>query len=304
MKNFFLLTVLVCVLSLLLSCLERDSNILILEQNYQITPEFVQYWMNGKAEITSYNLEQARYGEIRHGKAVMIFVTEPFSVSKQVKLDEPNKAKNDRVDVLKLNFCKNFNTGIYPYSLETSVFTPIESNKVLKISTSCQEWCGHTFTQLNKSKKGYDFRQFSYFESEGDIETSFKDIYLEDEIWNTIRIEPKNLPLGEIELFPSTQYLRMLHESPKAYKAITSLRVEDSLSVYSIQYPHNQRNISIYFKNKFPYTIEKWTETYKDGWGDKAKILETKATLLNRIQVPYWQLNSNSDSTWRKNLGL
>jgi hypothetical protein len=82
------------------------------------------------------------------------------------------------------------------------------------------------------------------------------------------------------------------------------LRVEDSLSVYSIQYPHNQRNISIYFKNKFPYTIEKWTETYKDGWGDKAKILETKATLLNRIQVPYWQLNSNSDSTWRKNLGL
>ncbi|MGB2691994.1 MAG: septum formation inhibitor Maf, partial [Thermodesulfobacteriota bacterium] len=41
--------------------------------------EFKAYWYDGKAEITSYKLEQARYGELHEGYAVMVFVTEDFS---------------------------------------------------------------------------------------------------------------------------------------------------------------------------------------------------------------------------------
>ena len=41
--------------------------------------ELKTYWYNSEAEITSYNLKQARYGEIHEGKAALIFVTEPFS---------------------------------------------------------------------------------------------------------------------------------------------------------------------------------------------------------------------------------
>jgi len=55
-------------------------------------------------------LEQARYGEIHKGRAVTIFVTEPFSKSKQVKLDDYKAAGDDRANVMKLNMTKNFNT--------------------------------------------------------------------------------------------------------------------------------------------------------------------------------------------------
>ena len=34
-----------------------------------------EYWYAGEAEITSYELNQARYGEIHKGKAVTVFVT-------------------------------------------------------------------------------------------------------------------------------------------------------------------------------------------------------------------------------------
>ncbi|MEQ8572775.1 MAG: hypothetical protein RIB63_01840, partial [Fulvivirga sp.] len=50
------------------------------------TPEFADNWYAGKAELVSYNLKQSRYGEVHDGKAVLIFVTEPFSKKKQVKL--------------------------------------------------------------------------------------------------------------------------------------------------------------------------------------------------------------------------
>ena len=60
------------------------------------------YWNQGKAELTSFELQQARYGELHPGSAVLIFVTEPFSKTKQVKLDDPRRAPDDAVEVLKL----------------------------------------------------------------------------------------------------------------------------------------------------------------------------------------------------------
>ncbi len=38
--------------------------------------DFNDYWYDGKAEITSYKLEQARYGELHEGYVVLVFVTE------------------------------------------------------------------------------------------------------------------------------------------------------------------------------------------------------------------------------------
>ena len=46
------------------------------------------YWYQGKAELSTYDVEQERYGEMRKAEQVNIFVTEDFSKSKQVKLDD------------------------------------------------------------------------------------------------------------------------------------------------------------------------------------------------------------------------
>ena len=48
-----------------------------------LSQEFKKYWFSGKAEITSYQLSQLRYGELREGTAVTIFVTEDFLQKEQ-----------------------------------------------------------------------------------------------------------------------------------------------------------------------------------------------------------------------------
>ncbi len=131
------------------------------------TPEqFRDYWYNHGAEISRFSLQQMRYGEIHQGDAVLIFVTEEMNPALQVKADNPGP---ENVPILKLNAVRKFFTGIYPYSIMTSVFTPVDVVKYplpFKVTASSQEWCGHVYTQLNLSNAEYRVRVHSYFEKE------------------------------------------------------------------------------------------------------------------------------------------
>lgn len=267
----------------------------------QLNQEFKDYWYNGTAEITSYSLEQARYGEIREGNAVMIFVTEPFLTGLQVKADTKDSSN---IPVLKLNATKNYITGIYPYSIMTSSFYPVYDNQhALKVSFSSQEWCGHVYAQLN-NRNDFEIMSHSYFGSEADQDYHLSKANLENEIWNKIRINPADLPIGELTMIPSLEFIRLTHKELKEYKAITSITEDDGLNTYEIIYPDLERNLKINFRSEFPYTIESWVDTYKDGFGEKAKTLSSKATIINRITTPYWQQNSNKDLSLRDSLGL
>lgn len=267
----------------------------------QLSQEFKDYWYKGTAEITSYSLQQARYGEIREGNAVMIFVTEPFLPGLQVKADT-NDSNN--IPVLKLNATKNYITGIYPYSIMTSSFYPVHDNQhALKLSFSSQEWCGHVYAQLN-NRDNFEIMSHSYFGSEADQDYHLDKANLENEIWNKIRINPANLPIGELTMIPSLEFVRLTHKELKAYNAITNLTESDSIYTYEISYPDLERTLKINFRSEFPYTIESWTDTYKDGFGEKAKVLTSTATIINRITTPYWQQNSNKDLSLRDSLGL
>ncbi|SMG30189.1 hypothetical protein SAMN05661096_01949 [Marivirga sericea] len=271
--------------------------------SFSIDQNFGDYWYQGKAELTSYELEQVRYGEKRKGEAVLIFVTEDFSKSKQVKLDNPSANSDDAEKVMKLNFTKKFNTGIYPYSIMTSVFAPVYPKSDLharKLTTSVQEWCGHVFMQLNNETNQYNLLSRSYFESEGDLEMSLDKIWLEDELWTLIRLDPAQIPEGEIKLLPSTQYLRLKHKDLKAYTAMIKVLKNEHLNELKIQIPALERKVSIFYQNKFPYDIESWEESYPEG----GEIMTTSAKLKKRIMLDYWKKNSVQDSTFRKELSL
>ncbi|ALM06858.1 septum formation inhibitor Maf [Sediminicola sp. YIK13] len=267
----------------------------------ELSVAFKDYWYAGTAEISSYKLEQARYGEIREGSAVLIYVTEPFLADKQVKADQSNASN---IPVLKLNTTKNFLTGIYPYSIMTSSFFPVHDNShALKISNSVQEWCGHVYAQLN-NRENFEVVSHSYFESEADQEFKLTKDLLEDELWNKIRIDPGNLPTGSIQIIPSMEYTRLHHKEFKAYEATASLTNNGALTNYTISYPALERTLSINFSAKFPYTIENWSERAPSGFGDGAKLLTTRASKIKTINTPYWQENHNSDLLLRDSLGL
>ena len=257
--------------------------------------QFKDYWYAGEAEITSYELSQARYGELRDGKAVLIYVTEDFRPDTQVKADF---RKDGDISVLKLNATKNFNTGVYPYSVMQSTFYPVQNEShAIKVTASMQEWCGHVFAQVNNRDK-FEINAYSYFESEGDQSFSITKDILENELWTQLRIDPSSLPTGSLNIVPSMEYIRLSHIPFKAYQAEATL----GDGTYTLNFPELKRELSISFNTVFPYDILGWTEKTKRG--QNGKYITTTATKLSQIKSPYWSKNSNSDSDLRKTLKL
>ena len=271
--------------------------------------QFSGYWYQGKAEITRYVLKQARYGEIHEGDAVLIFVTEDLLEDLQVKRDHGNKKADP---VLKLNFTKVFDTGLYPYSLMTSTFSKVGFDEVStpKVSFSGQEWCGHVYSQLNRRGNGYEGTIHSYFQDEADQTIEIDDVLLEDAIWTTIRIAPDKLPLGNLKILASLEHSRLRHHPIQPEKAKATIDVvkdkrfsKDQLHVYTLEY-QSGRSLSIYFEQAPPHRIKGWEETVMSGFGDNAKRLSTVATMTHSIFEPYWQMNSKSHSKEKTRLGL
>ncbi|MFT7248982.1 MAG: hypothetical protein ACI97P_001762 [Arcticibacterium sp.] len=292
MKASFLL------LAVLLNCQSHSQNAV---KSHDMNPAEKAYWYAGDAEITSYSLEQARYGEMHEGKAVLIFVTEPFSKKSWTKADNP---KSKDLPALKLNFTKEFSTGIYPYSLMTSTFYPVDgSSGSLKISSSSQEWCGHMFREL-KNKAKFEIRFDSYFEGESNNISLSKDL-LEDDIWSIIRLHPEKLPIGETKIIPSFQFLGLTHTESKAYTAKASSKEdEEKNTVYTLDYPALKRTLQITYASEFPRKILSWTEVYESGYGTNRKTLSTTAKKIATLKTTYWEQNGNKDSYLRSELGL
>lgn len=263
--------------------------------------QFHDYWHAGKAEVNSYQLNQSRYGESRPGKAVMIFVTEDLSKKLQVKLDDP--AGRQKINVLKLNYTKKFITGIYPYSLMLSVFTPVDRKKEpssIKATMSSQEWCGQVYTQINLRGNRYAVKSHSYFEEEGDERFSIRQALLEDEIWNFIRLDHENLPVGALKVLPGLFYTRLNHDDLKVLTANGEKRETDSAFIYQLTFPEDERTLSIEYEKSFPHKILGWKET----WKEKGKTMETTATLDKSLYTDYWTKNSNAFRYLRDSLNL
>jgi hypothetical protein len=232
-----------------------------------------------------------------------VFVTEPFLRDKQVKYEHGDKTNS--LSVLKLNFTRKFYTGIYPYSLMTSVFTPVDYKnlRTLKVTSSSQEWCGHTFTQMNLRNNKYDVLVRSYFQDESDQNFDISQAWLEDELWTRIRLAPETLPTGNVEIVPGLQFVRLWHKNAKPAKASASLTQQGNQKLYTIDYPELKRQLKIRFESNFPHEIVSWEETQPGGFGGSAP-LTTKATKTKSILLDYWNHNGNEDSRFRKELGL
>jgi len=264
--------------------------------------KFASHWYQGKAEINVFDLKQMRYGESRKGKAVMIFVTEDFSKSKQVKLDDPSGAGADAQKVLKLNMTREFITGVYPYTTMLSVFTPIyEEVKSPKLVTSVTEWCGQSFIQLNWQNNAYQAQLFSYFEDEGDQSVKVK-AQPEDELFNLIRLNPDLIRTGERQLIPSLIYQRFTHNPLQAEDAVISKKKFGSAQAeVEVNYPDLGRTLIIRYTSSFPFEIISWEEIQlkEDGEKEITSAIRSKVSMLD-----YWNRNAKVDEVLRQNLGL
>ncbi|MBT8470160.1 MAG: septum formation inhibitor Maf [Deltaproteobacteria bacterium] len=266
-------------------------------------PAFESYWYQGRAELTRYALRQARYGEQHDGEAVLVFVTEDFLPGPQVKKEHGESP--DAISVLKLNAYRRFYTGIYPYTLMTSSFTPALEPRgpTLKLSSTIQEWCGHVYSQINRRDDGLHAVSHSYFQDDADQKTTLPTARLEDGIWAQIRIDPSAIPIGKQELIPALDYIRMRHKAMRAYPAEVALTsevktdlVDHPVAAVEVKYPALGRDVIIYYEPKFPHIIQAWEENVGPQ--------RTTAVRSRGIVDDYWRHNAVGDSWYRDALGL
>ncbi|MGF1482892.1 MAG: septum formation inhibitor Maf [Opitutales bacterium] len=261
------------------------------------TQAFEQYWFHQGAEISRFRLVQSRYGDAHDGDLTLVYVTEPFNPRAQVKADDPNAQNPTPIPVLKLNLMRAFNTGLYRYNVMKSIFAPtdLEAHPLpLKVTHSVQDWCGQTFSQMNRTDEGYRLRTFSYFETEGDADVTLEDVVPEDAIWTLIRLDPQQLPSGNFKM------ARGLFNSRVAHRDVTPLAANgaltpmgDDLLTYTVRIPDEQRTLTWRFESAFPWRIEYFSD-------DRAGHPKTEAFREETIFSWYWTENRPSDASKRR----
>jgi len=258
------------------------------------------YWYGGEAEVNSYDLIQNRYGEDRRGDAVLVFVTEPFLPQQQVK-DDGIPSNEEAVSVLKLNRMHRFNTGIYDYSLMLSTFTPVSRDQyphTLKTTLSAQDWCGHSWWQLNYQKGRYRAEHRSYFQAEADKENMLEGAVLEDELPALMRLDPSKVPIGKQKVIPGAMYSALFHKMPEAQTANISIQnIREEEQLLTISYPASARTLTYRFASTFPNKLLGWEEKL-DGQ------LLSSASLKHSSQKAYWGQNAERFASLRDTLGL
>jgi hypothetical protein len=272
--------------------------------------DFWAHWGDGKAELNGYSLKQPRYGALRSGTAVLVFVTEDFSETLRVKAEPGRHPAADVFPVLKLNAVRDFATGIYDYNVMTSTFLRVAPGWPLaKLSFSSQEWCGHVWHQVVPRGGRLGGVLHSYFDGEADGSEDLDaptDGVVEDALpvllrgWNGTFLKP-----GEsrsVAFLPSLLSARLSHRR----LAWTRARIERAPTTRPLAVPAGRFEVSSYrvetqdgrvlsfdVEARPPYRLVR--QAGPDG---------EELTLRGTARLPYWKLNGPGGERYLKDLGL
>jgi cellulose synthase/poly-beta-1,6-N-acetylglucosamine synthase-like glycosyltransferase len=289
-----------------------------------LTEQFKSNWYDGQAELSSYFLEIERYGERRLGNAVIIFVTEPFSLSRRVKSDAEKGSKGADVNVMKSNVTLDFPTGIYDYNTMTSTFVSLDdggdlpAGSLLKSSFSSQEWCGHVFEQFMPFGRKLKIQSHSYFGGEADQDSELPipaDAAYAEGLFHWARgMTPPYLKAGGRavgSIFNSSFDARLSH-LPHAFEQADFAVAEQTQPVkldvnggssevrQALQKTvttKSGRTYTFWVAKDFPFAILKWQVAGGRGPSMSASLNKT-------TRNSYWKLNNNASLNRLQDLGM
>jgi hypothetical protein len=276
---------------------------------------FWAHWGDGQAEVSSYDLTYPRYGSLRAGLAVTVFVTESFSLAARVKADPGKHAATDVFPVMKLNLIEDFQTGIYDYNEQTSGFLALASaghqppGHLTKVSFSSQEWCGHSWAQWITEPTGIRYSGHSYFDGEADryaFTPKPEGGITEEQLmfWARGMAEPRLGPGGErtVPFRRSLQWERHVHQEAKwsnarLIRGASPIRAtvpagEFEAGIWRAELPAGPA-ITFTVEHAWPHRILEWSSS--DG---------QRAVLVSSKRFRYWEMNKPGGERGLEQLGL
>ena len=306
-----------------------------------VAQDFWSFWGDGKGEISSYDAVVPRYGELRKGYAILVFVTEEISRTTRIKVESEAIPPQDRVPVLKLNRVIKFTTGIYDYSIFTSTFSSVGSEfgsaphpntlqeadsaplpkanreaergrgripfEPLKISFSAQEWCGHVFQMLIPQRDQVELTLHSYFQSEGNQQRRIKlpaKAAFEDNLPIWIReLKGEVLAVGQrLELnIFPSAWATRAAHKPADFQPGWILKEEGEALKSTDGTSLTWRWIWQVGSRKETYWVEKAYPHRILKWSSSDG---SRGELKKTLRVPYWTLHDNDDLPYREQLGV
>lgn len=271
-------------------------------------PDFGSYWHDGKAELDGYKLTISRYGQTRHGHAVAVYVTEPMSEAKRVKVNDYTKNPEGNFDALKLNLIRDFQTGIYDYNTMVSTWVRTSNLAPVKLSFHSTEWCGHVYLDLIVDPGRIAGNYYSYFEGEtGPIELRGpEDGVMEDNLFIRLRgLQGDYLAPGEserVEYLPGALYTRFNHTDLAWTKAtITRAKDTESVTVPAGTYDAMVYTVAVdggrtgtfFVDSHYPHRIVKWSLDP-----------DISVELTGSARLEYWKLHDEGDESYLTQIGL
>lgn len=272
-------------------------------------------WNDGRAELDGYSLVMPRYGELRRGTVVLIFVKEDLSNGARVKADPGRHPPEDVFPVMKLNVAKDFQTGIYDYNLMTSVFTQLvphsgrRAGSPAKIVFSAQEWCGAMFEELLFEAKEVRQHRFSYFDGEGDESKTMarpEGSVTVDELPILVRGLPVDLlrpgESRELAILPSLERARLLHRpldwsKGKLSRGSGTTKLETQAGGFEVE----TWTADLGNGDRYTYDVERAAPRRLIRWqGPDGEV----ATLTGSARLEYWKLNREGGESHLSALGL
>ncbi|RKZ13028.1 hypothetical protein DRQ53_08170 [bacterium] len=270
--------------------------------------EFGAWWYDGKAELNGYRLTVSRYGETRSGTSVMIYVTEPFSESGRVKVNDHTKNPEDTFGALKLNLVRDFQTGIYDYNTMVSTFVRDTSFEPVKVSFTSAEWCGHVYEELVFGQHEVRGTYHSYFEGEsGAVELQYpQGGVAEDNLFILLRgLRKDYLEPGEsrsVDYLPGVFHSRLAHQELQWTRA----RIERAVETVQVAVPaggfdtvlytieiDGGRTGSFHIEASYPHRIVKWSLSP-----------DIEGVLTGSTRLAYWGLNGEGQESHLDQIGL
>ena len=279
-----------------------DAVALPAEPTQGASSEFWEMWGDGNAEMSSYDAVSSRYGSPREAELVLIYVTEGLSRSTLVKDD----AADDAVSVLKLNISEKFDTGIYPYSVMTSIFSPVDAYRSerfqpVKLTLTAQEWCGHVFRGVWPGADGFRSTLYSYFAGEDESDRAFSapaGTLYEDALLMQLRELDGPFAGGggwSGHVVPSLWQQRVTHDEIAAVSATITRaqasRDDQPVTRFVLSYGDYVRTYDV--EQVSPHRVIAW----ETSTGDRAVLKGTD-------RLPYWRLNGPGEESNRARFGL
>jgi hypothetical protein len=276
---------------------------------------FWKRWGDGKGELSSYDLTIPRYGELRKGVAIAVFVTETFSNSLRVKSDPGRHEKSDEFPVMKLNLVEDFSTGIYDYNLLTSAFVALNpvngrsAGAATKVAFSSQEWCGSVYAQILFDAGSARLTSHSYFDGEADQSRQLavsNDALSGDALllWARGFAAPLLMPgeRREVPFVRSIEAARLGHQPVEMLMATLTRSTSSSrVAVPAGAWDVERRTVEITGGPTWTFFVETAEPHRIVGWESSDG---EKASLLASDRLEYWKMHGEKDLPALSRLGL